>query len=142
MSTEAEHLCPPPFIVLSPLVLFRRMMIMISLGVKYKCKFTSIFPDKTHGKTALLYSVGRRRGAFLKENTLNHRQTNFIFCHRPGFVILLSICFCVVLCFWTHQHQQHPWARLCESLQKQPLSLFLTLAKKVLKKVFLKLYPI
>ena len=115
MITHAEHLCPPPFLVLLRLILFSSMMIMISLAIKYKCKFTSIFPDKTLGKKASLYSVSRRRRAFLKENTLNRRQTNFIFCHPPGFVILSSICLCIVLCMWTHQHQQHPWARLCES---------------------------
>ncbi len=81
MSTHAEHLCPPPYIVLLWLILFSGMMIMISLAVKYKCKFTSILPDKPLGKRASLYSFGRRRGTVLKENTLNRRHYQFHFCH-------------------------------------------------------------
>lgn len=108
MSTHAEHFCPPPFVVLMWLILFSSTMIMISLAVKYKCKFTSIFPDKPLGKKASLYFFGRRRGTFLKENTLNRRHYQFHSYHSPDFVILSSICFCVVLCMWTHQHQQHP----------------------------------
>lgn len=100
--------CPPPFAVLLWLILFSSMMIMISLAVKYKCKFRSIFPDKPLGKKASLYSFGRRRGTFFKENILNLRHYQFHFCHPPDFVIPSSICFCVVLCMWTYQHQQHP----------------------------------
>lgn len=95
MSTHAEHLCPPPFIVLLWLILFSGMMIMISLAVKYKCKFTSILPDKPLGKRASLYSFGRRRGTFLKENTLNCRHYQFHSCHPPDFshtLIHLFLC--------------------------------------------------
>lgn len=46
ISTHVEHLCLPPFIVFSCLILFSSEMIMISLAVKYKCKFTSILPEK------------------------------------------------------------------------------------------------
>lgn len=116
MSTHAEHLCPPPVVVLLWLILFSSMMIMISLAVKYKCKFTSIFPDKPLGKKASLYFSSRRRGTSLKENTLNRRHYQFCFCHPPDFVTLSSICLCVVLlCMWTHQGRQHPKARLCHT---------------------------
>lgn len=75
MFTHAEYLCPPPFVAHSQLNVFSSVMIMISLSVKCKCRFTSIFPDKPFGKKASLYCSGRRRGTFLKENTLNRRQT-------------------------------------------------------------------
>lgn len=84
MSAHAEHLCPPPIVVLLWLILFSSMMIMISLAVKYKCKFTSVFPDKPLGKKASLYFFSsRRRRTFLKENTLNRRHYQFHFCHPP-----------------------------------------------------------
>lgn len=145
MSTHAEHLCPPPFIVLVWLILFSSMMIMISLAVKYKCKFTSIFLDKPLGKEASLYSFGRRRGTFLKENALNRRHYQFHFCHPPGFVILSSICLCVVLCMWTHQHQQHSWAWLCHTCWvslKTPAASHPNMSKTSVERwCFLKLYP-
>lgn len=47
MSAHAEHLCPPPFIVLSRLILFSSEMIVISLAAKYECKFISLVPAKT-----------------------------------------------------------------------------------------------
>lgn len=53
----------------------KRVQQRLSLSVKCKCRFTSIFPDKPFGKKASLYCSSRRRGTFLKENTLNRRQT-------------------------------------------------------------------
>ena len=144
LSTHAEHLCPPPFVVLWWLILFSSMMIMISLAVKYKCKFTGIFPDKPLGKKASLYSRGRGRGAFLKENTLNRRHYQFHFCHPPDFVIVSSICFCVVICMWTHQRQQHPWARLfhtCWVSPRTPAASHPNMSKNKCWR-FLKRYPV
>lgn len=97
MTTHVEHLCLPPFIVLLCLILFSSEMIMISLAVKYKCKFTSILPAKKQNcqQESIIIYCRQRSGAFLKENTLNHRQTNFIFlsparlCHT---LIHLSLC--------------------------------------------------
>lgn len=48
MSTHAEHLCPPPFIVLLCLILFSSEMMMISLAAKYECKFGGLGPARTH----------------------------------------------------------------------------------------------
>lgn len=106
-STHAEHLCPPAVDVLLWFILFSSLMIMISLVVKYKCKFRSLFPD-TLGKKPSLYSFSRRRGTFLKENILKRRHYQFHFCHPPDSVILSPICFSAALCMWTHQHQEHP----------------------------------
>lgn len=65
-------------------------------------------PDRTPGWNASLCSLGAGRGAFLKENTLNRRQTYFIFCEPPGFVTHSSICLRALLCMWTHQHRRRP----------------------------------
>lgn len=46
MSAHAEHLCPPPSIVLLSLILFGGEMIMISLAAKCECKkFISLVPQ-------------------------------------------------------------------------------------------------
>lgn len=62
MSTHAEHLCPPPFIVLLCLILFCGEMIMISLAAKYECKFTSLVPAKTHSVYWSIIIVRRQTG--------------------------------------------------------------------------------
>lgn len=66
-------------------------------------------------KKASLYSCCRGGGTLWRENILNCRHYQFLFCHPPDFVILSSICFCEVLCMWTYQRRQHPWARLCHT---------------------------
>lgn len=62
MSTHAEHLCPPPFIVLLCLILFSSEMIMISLAAKYECKFISLVPAKTHSVYWSVIMVCRQTG--------------------------------------------------------------------------------
>lgn len=62
MSTHAEHLCPPPFIVLLCLILFCGEMIMISLAAKHECKFTILVPAKTHSVYWSIIIVRRQTG--------------------------------------------------------------------------------
>lgn len=134
MSTHVEHLCPPPFAVLFWLIVFSSMMIMISLAVK-QMQIHKHLPWQTSWQESVIVFFSRRRRTFLKENALNWRHYQFYSCHPPDVVILSSICFCVVLCMWTHQHQRHPWARLCHTcwvLPKHLLPLILTWAKQVL----------
>ena len=121
MSTHAEHLCPPPFIVLLWLILFSSVMIMISLAVKYKCKFTSIFPDKPLGKKSVIM-FSWQKGSNISEKKIHSiaRHYQFHSCHPPGFIILSSICLCVVLCMWTHQHRRHPLGTTVSYLLRLP----------------------
>lgn len=51
-------------------------------------------PRNVRKRHYILWADGKR--AFLKGNTLNCRQANFIFCHPPGVVTLPSICLCGV----------------------------------------------
>lgn len=62
MSTHAEHLCPPPLIVLLCLILFSAEMIMISLAAKYECKFINLVPAKTHSVYWSVIIVHRQTG--------------------------------------------------------------------------------
>lgn len=133
-------------------------MIAISPAAKYKCKFAGSDPPtpssppttrtRTHTRArqnpwleCIIMLLGRvERSIFKKKNTLNRRQTYFIFCQPPGFVTHSSICLRTLLCMWTRQRRPgtpgHERAHLPErqkkrknthreETQKQPLPLIL-----------------